>query len=645
MAIPEEIRRVKRPVNTVVVASGKNSAKKYAVRSRTGVKYIPGGNPQPIYGKVIGHIVNMEYVPLPVQETHKDENKFPSTLSWGGAALLKSVAEDIVRDLLQIFDANRVFTIISMAMLRVLKPHIASNRFATNYKNTFVSVYYPGAALSKNSISTLLSELGQRSDLIELFYQKRIARIEKEHHIAIDGTLRQDTSNVNDLSNFSYKARTKGCEEVSILYAYDIELGEPVCASVFPGNTPDCRAYEEFIRTHNLTKGIIVGDKGYPSSAILQHLKNNKDLHYFNPLKRNSNYIKEYELLKFEKSISVGDSFVLSKKVYVSKENKFLYSFVNSKTSVKEYSGFIANACKQDNFDYETFSQKKDTFGLILFESDLDMSPAEAYNVYKSRWKLEIVFGYYKADITQNQTNVQSDFSVMGAEFINFLSTLLTCRIIDKAQKAGLLKRVNYGTLMDDLNTVRRVVKHTPDNIQKKLKKDDPYWCHVSSIAMDEMIELGLVEVDEPIKPKAKRGRPPKQNKNETANISSPSTINENCSNNNGTTEQTDNIPQKKRPRGRPRKEKTEEQKPKRPRGRPRLARPECDMPKRPRGRPRLDRPECDMPKRPRGRPRLDRSECDMPKRPRGRPRLARLECDLPKRPRGRPRKNPSQEK
>lgn len=45
--------------------------------------------------------------------------------------------------------------------------------------------------------------------------------------------------------------------------------------------------------------------------------------------------------------------------------------------------------------------------------------------------------------------------------------------------------------------------------------------------------------------------------------------------------------------------------------------------------------------KRPRGRPRKNPVEPDKPKRPRGRPRKHPVEPDAPKRPRGRPRKNP----
>ena len=62
------------------------------------------------------------------------------------------------------------------------------------------------------------------------------------------------------------------------------------------------------------------------------------------------------------------------------------------------------------------------------------------------------------------------------------------------------------------------------------------------------------------------------------------------------------------------------------------------------RGRPRtVDTSESDQRKKPRGRPRKDKSECDQPKRPRGRPRKEKSECDLPKRPRGRPRKDKSE--
>ena len=83
MAVPAEIRAVPRPVNTIVDDSGKDSLKRYAVRQRSSSKYVPGGNPQPRNGKVIGHIIGNQYVPL--QEATAAEG--PDMLSYGVALL------------------------------------------------------------------------------------------------------------------------------------------------------------------------------------------------------------------------------------------------------------------------------------------------------------------------------------------------------------------------------------------------------------------------------------------------------------------------------------------------------------------------------------------------------------------------------
>ena len=65
MGVPADIRAVPRPTNTIVVDSGRETVNRYAVLKRAYVKYIPNGNPQPRNGKVVGHIINYKYVPIP----------------------------------------------------------------------------------------------------------------------------------------------------------------------------------------------------------------------------------------------------------------------------------------------------------------------------------------------------------------------------------------------------------------------------------------------------------------------------------------------------------------------------------------------------------------------------------------------------
>jgi hypothetical protein len=66
---------------------------------------------------------------------------------------------------------------------------------------------------------------------------------------------------------------------------------------------------------------------------------------------------------------------------------------------------------------------------------------------------LELVLNRYKNNECLDYTNVQGDFAVIGSEFVNFISTVATCRILRKARKAGSLDYMSYGELMNDLST------------------------------------------------------------------------------------------------------------------------------------------------------------------------------------------------
>jgi len=499
MAVPENVRRVERPVNTIVDDSGRDSAYRYSVRERAGAKCVPGGNPQPRNGKVIGHIIDGLYVP--VQE--KVLTSVPDMLSYGAPALVKSVSSDILFELLDVYPAKEAFTIMAIATLKVIKPAITANRMQTHYRRTFVCKDYPGATLSPNSVTSLLQRLGQDGAKRRRFYQKRTDAVSADHHIAIDGTLKEDTSEVNDLSAFSYKAKSRGHRDISVLYAYDIESMEPVCAEVFPGNSIDASSYPAFIRDNDIKKGIIVSDKGFPPSAIKNELKERPDLHFLTPLKRNDARIGNNKMLNFEGVLTGVGAHVLYKKTAI-KDERFLYAFKDSRRAAAEESAYLANAEKHKSFEQEKYAKKRELFGVIVFESDQDMPPETAYLCYDDRWLLELVFKRYKSDECLDRTNVQGDFSVIGSEFINFISTLVTCRIIRKTRATGLLKKMTYGEMMDDLSSAWRMV-----DAPSPPKSDDGFWVHTLNTVF-EILEALELSIPVPVQKPKKRGRPKK---------------------------------------------------------------------------------------------------------------------------------------
>ena len=66
-----------------------------------------------------------------------------------------------------------------------------------------------------------------------------------------------------------------------------------------------------------------------------------------------------------------------------------------------------------------------------MLETDLDLSPEIAFNSYNSRWEIELVMRYYKHACDFDETRVHDDYSVLGSEFCDFLSSLLTYKLIN----------------------------------------------------------------------------------------------------------------------------------------------------------------------------------------------------------------------
>ncbi len=387
----------------------------------------------------------------------------------------------------------------------------------------------------------------------EEFYKLRIARIEKDQHVLIDGTLKEDNSILNDLSRLSFKSKIKKSKYISIMYAYDVELEEPVCAQVFAGNKIDTTAFPEFLKKNHVERGILIGDKAFSKKKILEILKEYPDIGYLFPLKNNDKRISQYNMIKFDGIIKGIRDIVYYKKVKIS-DNNYLYSFRNQDKSNEQANAFGHLNQKSEEFDAEKYEKKYMLFGVIVFESDIDVDPKTAYKSYANRWLIELVFKSYKHEIELETTNTHTEFNIIGEEFVNFISILTTCRMVHFFDKKGLLDEYEYGKIISFLKSAWRKV-----DAPSEASSDDKYWDDPN----DSM--LNLLEKLDLSKPKAK--------------------------------------PEPKK-RGRPRKEQSAEQPPKRPVGRPRKNPVEEPKPKRPVGRPRKNPSEAPQPKRPVGRPR-----------------------------------------
>ena len=496
MPIPDEILAVKRPKNTVVIVYGKNKDH-YAVRKRVGCKNVDGRH-VPINGPTIGHIINGIYVPLDSKSKEKVSSSLVDLKNWANVILCDNLFQDIKKELLEIYHYSDAMKIYCISILRVLDPGIKNNELKDAYDDSFLSELYPDVALSKNTISKFLNDLGKALSKIIMFMRRRADNVSLDHHLLVDGTLKSNDSKINSLSDFSRKARIKGSRDISVLYAFDLENMEPICSKCFPGNMLDSRAYEAFIEENGITKGIIVGDKGFPEKEAHAHFEANKDLHYLNPVKRNSLLAKRHSMYDF---IDILDGYegITYRKEKCSGTNKWLYSFRDSKAAAQEEQEWLIKAKKEGTYSLENLRMKQNTFGTIVLECDLDMPAEIAYKAYESRWMIEIVMRYYKSACEFDETRVHDDYSVIGSEFCDFLSTILTFKLLKEFDKRHLLEHYTYKKLMAILTRAKKI----------KVDNDDWKLIRLNKSHMDILMALNLIpNTKNNIVEKRRRGRP-----------------------------------------------------------------------------------------------------------------------------------------
>lgn len=508
--VPDDIKKVDRPRNTVVVDTGSKSSRRYAVRERSGYKKTCNNNAGPRNGKTIGYIVNGRYVPK--SSIHQDVVKNRrEMLQYGAAALVHSVCKDVYEDLNKCFtveDANRIFTIAS---LRVTNPGIACNRYSSKAKISFISVLYPCIGLSKNSVSSLIENLGKAPSRLKEYYSLRLERVKEDQNLILDGVLKQDTGD-NSLSMPSAKTHLKGHKEISVIYAYNQEMSEVVCAKVYQGNMLDAKAFRDFILDNKITRGTIVCDKGFPVSKISDLLERYPDLHYIAPIKRNDKRISEHNMLACDSTAILNNGHMVMYKKLKLADGTFMYT-VRDVTRGEAEKHAILNRINDDtaSLDGDKFLESMWIHGTITFLSDRDLDPLDVLEYYSNRWPLEIVFDHYKNTLDLDITMVQSKQAVIGNEFINFIATLMLCKIISpikKLEKDGELTRLSIRTILEDLSDIDR-------NVDAPFRGhiDDGCWnVPARDSAFELLVKLGLADASQSYLESisSKNGRSPK---------------------------------------------------------------------------------------------------------------------------------------
>ena len=205
MGVPEEIRRIKRPTNTIV--------------KRIGCKRRNGRN-VPVNGPVIGHIENGAYVPK------RAECLSVTMKSYGDYALANGLASDLLPELEKVYGRKDAADIYAVALLRAVSPDLKDYMVENEYEKSFLSEEMGGLRLSRSRVSRLINDVGRDYSKVIEFVRNRAESIDSKNLVAIDGMLKGN-GRIDSLGDFSYKSRARGSRDISIIVAFDRKSSAP----------------------------------------------------------------------------------------------------------------------------------------------------------------------------------------------------------------------------------------------------------------------------------------------------------------------------------------------------------------------------------------------------------------------------------
>jgi len=138
--------------------------------------------------------------------------------------------------------------------------------------------------------------------------------------------------------------------------------------------------------------------------------------------------------------------------------------------------------------------------GTVVYECSREFTAEQAYRIYEDRWLIEEMFRMYKHITELDSTRVHSDLSDMGTCFVNFLSTLITSRILRRLADTGVTGNMPFKEAMETLSRAL------------KFREEDGTWKYRSLMEKekDALRKLGLMPQ---LPPKRGPGRPPKNSR------------------------------------------------------------------------------------------------------------------------------------
>ncbi len=456
MPIPQEILDVERPVNTIVVAYGKNKDK-YAVRQRVGCKNIDGRR-IPVTGPPIGHIVDLQYVPMDSKESAGEQGTSVVLKDWANVVLCDRLMRDVQKELCSAFGLSDAMKLFCIAILRVCYPGIRDEELKDAYQSSFLSELCPGVSLSPKIVAKLWESLGAAFMARMRFWRNRTDRLDRSHPLLVGLLVKERSGFGRTLPELSTPDPSRDSGACTVMYAFDLKTMEPVCADWVQGTRiqpSDCAC---FLEQYRIPSGMMVGTRSEEEKEKEENweMLRRSGLHLLVPVPRTSGYLDgfgpepQYEVIPGRSNVKAA------KRQYRGKD-LWAYAFQDENLARRENLIWQRRADMDVGFDSQRFSQEKNVLGSTVLLCDLDLPPETVYLAYAREQFAQIGLGAYSSACEYCAAGEGSGFSVRGTEFCDFLAAQLSFRLLKTFDQAKLLQRRSMGEIMTILAKAQQV--------------------------------------------------------------------------------------------------------------------------------------------------------------------------------------------
>ena len=434
MGVPQDIRAVPRPKNTVVIDTGGKGSLRYCVRARTKAVRTAKGF-QPRNGKVIGHIVDGAFVPVSSRMKAKERR------TLGCALLVADLDADLRARLAAHLGDKDADLVLALASLGILHPDLGEDLRAAQYKASLASLVFPGLDLSEKSIHALYAKIGKKG-ADELFRSLGQAK-------------GSDTSSYLLLMPME-------CPATLAAFGKDAckDNGPGLCLALQDGDTGFEPVYGRLLdmKGESLPRAATGCDTGCTlftaseaSSESLRFLARERGLHYLVPVKRDDKLCKK---LSFD-DLEVVDGADTPCRKKRSPDDEYLYAFAGSPAAPAKQAQSQTQGKKKKN--------KKARENVRVFRSDVDLPlsciPALAHE--EALWQRILA---HLAPLLLSACTLK-EREREGAGLVFLVTALVLRGIVQRAHDTGLLGKTHMGRILAALGLLQcHVEKGEPDS-------------------------------------------------------------------------------------------------------------------------------------------------------------------------------------